>query len=246
MRCNDNPKPIAQEACWILVCAAVLAWQLFVPGFIGIADNADFFKVSGPFCLGAADSNAALFFQSDYLRGGQFCLDQHLPMAEKTLVWLASSVEQRLGVPGRFDIRWLGALHALIFLWFYFLLIRLLRPLNLILRASLSLAGLWIFADVGLTSFFNSFYSDTAAILGALVASAAGLVLLQRKVPPLGLVAAYSLAALLLTLSKAQTHGRTARCCLGGPSGTAGSKQTCQGHRLLFFPWFCCWGQLTF
>ena len=188
------------------LCAAVLAWQLFLPGFVGMADNGDFGKLAGPFCLGTADTGPAdwVFFQPEYLRGSRFCYDPHLPMSEKALVWVASTVEQRLGDPLRFDIRWLGALHALVFLLFYYAVLRLLRPLDLVPRLIGSLAALWIFADIGTTAYFNSFLSDTAALLGGLAAIALAVPLIARKAPSVALLAAFTAAALLATLSKAQ------------------------------------------
>ena len=188
------------------LCAAVLAWQLFLPGFLGMADNGDFGKLAGPFCLGAADTAARdwVFFQPEYLRGSRFCYDPHLPMSEKALVWVASTVEQRLGDPLRFDIRWLGALHALLFLLFYYAVLRLLRPLDLVPRLIGSLAALWIFADIGTTAYFNTFLSDTSALLGGLAAIALAVPLLARKQPSPVLLVAFTAAAMLATLSKGQ------------------------------------------
>ena len=40
------------EILMLAVCIVVLAWQLFLPGFIGLADNRDFAKVAGRLCLG--------------------------------------------------------------------------------------------------------------------------------------------------------------------------------------------------
>ncbi len=192
----------------MLFCSALLAWQLLLSGFIGMADNGDFSKMAGPVCLGSADAEIAgpQFFQPNYLRGNQFCYHPQVPSSEVAVVWLASSVQQRLGDPARFDIRWLGSLHAIAFLAFYYLILRLLRPLNLAPRLFLSLVALWVFADVGLISYFNSFSTDVAAILGGLLAAVLAVQLIARKSPGAGLVALFGLAALLFTLSKAQ-HG---------------------------------------
>lgn len=188
------------------LCAALLAWQLFLPGFVGMADNGDFGKLAGPFCLGTADTAATdwVFFQPEYLRGSRFCYDPHLPMSEKAFVWAASAVEQHLGDPLRFDIRWLGALHALVFLLFYYAVLRLLRPLDFVARLIGSLAALWIFADIGTTAYFNSFLSDTAALLGGLAAIALAVTLIARKQPGPVLLVAFTAASLLATLSKGQ------------------------------------------
>jgi hypothetical protein len=192
----------------MIVGVGVLAWQLLLPGFIGMADNGDFAKVAGPSCLASGDPapSARLYFQPEYLRGERFCYSSHLPFSEIALVRLASSLERQLGDSERFDIRWLGALHALIFLAFYYAVLRMLRRLRWPARLFLSLAALWIFADVGQLAYFNSYYSDTAAILGALGALVTGVALMGRKAVSPVLTAAFTASALFFVLSKAQ-HG---------------------------------------
>ncbi len=160
-------------AIFLPLCALLLFSALLAPGFIGLANNGDFPKVAGPLCIGDAAGGADnfVYFVPDYLRGPKYCYDPKIPSSEIALAWLASSVERIAGDPGRFDIRWIGALHALLFLAFYAAALLLLRPLATIPRIVLSLAALWIFADLGTVAYFNSFYSDTAAILGGLTAT---------------------------------------------------------------------------
>jgi len=194
------------EVLWWALCAGILAWKLLLPGFIGMADNGDFAKVAGPVCLASADRTAENFFHPLYLRANQNCYTPHVPMAEIVLARVASGVEQTVSDRTRFDIRWLGAVHCLLFLAFYFAVLRLLRPLGGIARFSLSLLALWIFADIGTLAYFNSFYSDTAAILGGLLAAIlAAHLLADEKSTPWTMVW-FGLAALLYVTSKAQ-HG---------------------------------------
>ena len=200
------PRPTWQEVFFLLLCAGVLAWKLLLPGFIGLANNGDFGKVAGPLCIGDVDNGADnfVFFRSDYVRGPKYCYEPHVMSSQIGLAWLASSAAKITADPARFDIRWLGALHALIFLGFYFSGLLLLRPLNTIARVTLSLAALWIFADTGLIAYFNSFYTDAAAILGGLIAVVLAVQLMTRV--SLEGLAAFGLAALLFVMSKGQ-HG---------------------------------------
>jgi len=198
--------PRWQEVLFLLLCAAILAWQLFLPGFIGMANNGDFPKVAGPLCLGSADRETEnfLYFQPDYLRGPTHCYDPHIPSSEIAPAWLASSLEQAAGDPTRFDIRWLGAIHALLFAGFYFSVLVLLRPLSAVARILLSLAALWIFADVGLVSYLNSFYSDVPAILGGLAAAVLAVHLMTNEKIHVGLFVLFGLASLMFVASKGQ------------------------------------------
>lgn len=194
------------EAFWLVVCAGILAWKLFLPGFIGMADNSDFGKVAGPLCLASAEPETENFFHPLYWRGKQNCYYPHVPSSEVSLAWLASTLEQTVGDRTRFDIRWLGAIHSLVFLAFYYLVLTLLRPLSGIARFTLSLLALWIFADIGLLAYFNSFYSDVPAALGGLATALLAVHLLAAKRLAPGALLLFGLAALLLITSKAQ-HG---------------------------------------
>jgi len=197
-----------REVALIAACAGVLAVQLLLPGFIGLADNGDFPKIAGRLCIGPADPQARTFeyFESDYLRTPRYCWQSGIPSSESVPVKLAARFQKTAGGAGHFDIRWLGAVHASVFLAFYYVLLTLLRPLGGWRWLVLAVAALWIFADVSYISYFNSFYTDTAALLGAMLAIAAAPWLLpmrRARVVPLIVFAA---GALAYVTSKGQ-HG---------------------------------------
>jgi hypothetical protein len=205
-RCG-RASPAWLEAIFLLLSAAILAWQLLLPGFIGMANNGDFPKVSGPLCLLGADNETEkfIYFQPDYVRGPSFCYNPHIPSSEivpaAVAAWLGARVDEK-----HFDIRWLGGLHALIFLGIYYLLLVVLRPLDLAARMVLSVAALWIFADVGFVAYLNTFYSDVPAMLGGLAAVLLAVLLARNeRVSPV-LLALFGLAALFFVTAKAQ-HG---------------------------------------
>jgi len=77
-RCGSR-SPGWLEAIFLLLCTTILAWQLLLPGFIGMANNGDFPKVAGPLCLLGADHETEkfIYFQPDYLRGPSSCYDPH-------------------------------------------------------------------------------------------------------------------------------------------------------------------------
>jgi hypothetical protein len=197
-----------QEAACFSICAAILTWKLILPGFIGMASNGDFGKVIGPLCIDGADHSADnfIFFQSDYVRGKQYCFPAPYFSSDTALAWVASSAQRMIGDLARFDIRWLGAIHILLFLSFYAAVLYLLRPLKTPARIVVSLAALWIFADIGLIAYLNSFFTDAAAILGGLTAAVLALHLsIAERIRVMPIVL-FALAALLFVASKAQ-HG---------------------------------------
>ncbi len=153
----------------LFVCVAILVTQLFVPPSVGLADNGDFTKVYSRFSLShirGGDDNFAYFapmywFSPDPANPGPLSSEAALAAIP---IWIA-----RLTKASLFDIRWLGVLHALLFLGAYYALLVYLRPWNAWRRLALGLAALWIFGDVAYVAYCNSFFADTAALLGALL-----------------------------------------------------------------------------
>lgn len=171
-----------------------------------MADNNDFAKITGQFCMGPSDTRAGAFqyFESNYVRAQRFCWESEIPSSEIIPVSIASQLEKTFSNGGRFDIRWLGAVHASIFLVFYFLLLRMLRPLYGTRWLVTALAALWIFADVAFVAYFNSFFTDAAALLGAMIAVVMAVQLLRpAKIDTISLIL-FTLGALLFVTSKTQ------------------------------------------
>ena len=192
------------EVLWLAICAGILGWKLLLPGFVGMADNGDFAKVAGPLCLASAENSRENFFHPVYERDARNCFDAGTRTSERAAAGLASGIEQVFGDRRRFDIRWLGAIHAFIFLAFFRALLRLLEPLGKVSRLVLPLPALWIFADIGLVAYFNSFYTDTAAALGVLAAVVTGVHLLANKRTTPALLVVFGAAATVAATSKVQ------------------------------------------
>ena len=74
--------PGRAEALWWILCVAILAWKLLLPGFIGMADNGDFGKVAGSLCLSSAEPERDNFFQPLYVRAQANCYHANLPSSE--------------------------------------------------------------------------------------------------------------------------------------------------------------------
>lgn len=150
--------------------AALLAVQLFVPPSVGLADNGDFGRVYTRFSLApvrAGQDNFA-YFAPHYW----FTPDSRWPggllSAEMLLAAPPVLLARALG-SGTFDIRWLGAVHAVLFLAAFYALLVYLRPLRPWRRLLLVAAALWMFSDVAYVAYCNSFYLDAAALTGILL-----------------------------------------------------------------------------
>ena len=187
-----------------------------MPGFIGLANNRDFAKVAGRLCIGRVDepSSYYAYFHPDYERAQRYCWESGVPTSQLALAWTASWIQQRLSDPTRFDIRWLGAIHAILFLAGWYILLVALRPLSGAAWWIAMAAALWIFTDVGIVSYLNTFYTDAAAIVGVMIMLPAALCLLTKEVPQNGPVLWFGMGALLFLTSKGQ-HGALAPVLVG-------------------------------
>ena len=171
----------------MLAAFGLLAWQLLVPGFIGLASNGDFQKIAGRLSIGGADNGADSFLYFEAGLPESPSLSLGCGLAVVGVHSCADCVGNRKARERskKFDIRWLGGLQLLAWMAGYLLLLRVLRPLGGMFWWMAVSASLWIFMDVSYVSYFNSFYMDVAALLGVMAAVSAA-VLSSRRAGPHG------------------------------------------------------------
>jgi hypothetical protein len=166
----------------LVLCGACIGLQVLARPAVGIANNGDFAKMAGTAGLGPEDGTWELHqnyseFLYRYMRADRYVYNRDFRSAaflssEFFLVKFAR-VLQKLLHPGlRFDIRWLGAVNAAVFLlaigiWIYAI------PARWGLAAGLLLLSIW--TDVAYVQYLNSFYMDTAAMIFLILCAAATL-----------------------------------------------------------------------
>jgi hypothetical protein len=195
----------AQELLLVGLCVVLISVQFLIPPFIGLANNGDYPKVLGRFSLGPEEGgwqNNFLHFVSDYARAPQYAYDGKLPSSEIALAAFAVSAS-RVAVD-EFDIRWLGTVHALLFVAAFWIALIALRPYGRLVQGAVGAFALFVFTDVRYVSHFNSCYTDVPAMLGlGLMAGTA--LWVSKRYPDLSAVA-FAASAVLFITSKAQ-HG---------------------------------------
>lgn len=158
----------------LLLCAALVAVQLFVPPSLGVADNNDFPKLMGRYCLGDPGAHPLFDYVSlTYRRAPSSCWDSGLLTSAVLPVDVGLLLARPFLPPGRFDLRWLGAVYALMFLAAFYAFQVLIRPLRPVPRLLLPLVALFLFAGAAYVPWFNSFYFDTASYVGLLLCAVA-------------------------------------------------------------------------
>ena len=198
-------KPAWPEVLLLGLCAAVCSFQILIPPYIGLASNGDFGKVFARFAMAPPDGGARnfMYFVSDYRFDPKYLWESDVESSENVVAGIPILTAKALGASG-FNIRWLGALHMLLFLCAYSALLLYLRRHGPVFQLAIGGLALWIFTDVAYVAYFNSFFSDTAALLGLLLMVPLALYLAAQTPPRAAVVWLFTAAALLFITSKTQ------------------------------------------
>jgi len=151
----------------LLLAAAAIVFQSFVPPTVGLANNGDFPKITGPFDVGnpSDDKDVMRFADLKYVVDSRYHYDSGFYSSELLFVVAALALNSVFGHPNIFDLRFMGAVHAAFFLFTLYLFLPLARSLPRISRLVVIFFIIFVFTDVVYVSYFNSFYMDTAALL---------------------------------------------------------------------------------
>jgi hypothetical protein len=162
------------EAALLVLCAVLVSWQLFLPPSLGVADNNDFPKLIGRFCLGPDSPQHHILFDYvtfRYRHDPSYCWNSGLISSAALPLHVALQVGKVVLPAGRFDLRLLGGVYALLFLVAFNGLQRLARGLRSPTRWLLPAVALLIFGSASYVPLFDSFYFDTAAYVFLLLSS---------------------------------------------------------------------------
>jgi len=194
------------EILLILVFIGCVVFQLFVPPSIGLADNGDYARMIGRFSLApgsldASEENKYFTSRWVYKQPYQWVSDNY--SSELILISGALLIGWEFSSEA-FDIRILGAIHALIWIGCFAAFLPLLARLKGWRALVAALAALFIFTDVSYVAYCNSFHTDTAAFLFLSWAVVLWLHFMLRGRPSVALYAMFCMAALLCVYSKPQ------------------------------------------
>ncbi len=186
--------------------AVLLAAQLLVPGFVGLADNGDFVKVMAPAGLAYADSAEDRHFK---FAPSEFAFAPARPdpggyhTSETLLAGAAARIAKGLGARD-FDIRALGALHAALLVTALALLILACGDLHPAARWTAAALLAFVFTDVAYAAPLNSLYGQAASLVFLMLAAGVAALAVRRGALRGGALAAYFLLAALFVCSKPQ------------------------------------------
>lgn len=170
-------RPTAGEWCWLAAAALLIGVQLFLPPFVGLADQGDYARLAGPFGLQPVTGPD---ISGEYLRlvhrfdlgdpgGGGY-------LSSQLLVVLAAVLLSPLdGDLATIDLRLVGLLNTLLLLAASWLVLVALRPLGRPARAVAAVGLLVVVTDGVSVAFLSSFYSEPASLVTLLALVGLGL-----------------------------------------------------------------------
>lgn len=207
----SDPVPVLRhyglQVALFAALAGILAWQLFLPGFIGIANNGDFGKVAGWLCLAPRGTPTPFaYFQPDYVWRARNFWDSPYRSSETALGWLAIHLANAAHEGAPFDIRWLAGIHVVLCLLAFAVLLFALRGLPAWIQAVTAGVPLLIFTDACYAAILNSFYMDAVAFCSLLLLTAVAVWMSAGEEPRIGPLVLFFVAACLFVTSKTQ-HG---------------------------------------
>jgi len=204
---NRFVTPASVSAMGVLLITII---ALFVPPYIGMADNGDYFRILYSNGLYFHDPN----YDSQYLGYfvKQFGILQYFNENGATIfssqsffiklalyinTWLYSSVI--------FDIRFQAAIYTMLYVVGIYLLVEALTwKIDKTRAYIISLVTIFLFADTAYTAYFNSFFSESVVFIALIYLVAAGLLLYRSRYNDYVMLAIFTAASILLATSKQQ------------------------------------------
>lgn len=153
-----------------LLAALIIAYQIFAPPVVAVANNGDFSKVIARFSLGSPFEDEHRFTHVRLTFDSHYHWNPGFFSSETMLFVIALGVNTVLSKKGDFDIRYMGALHAALLLATFYLALPLFNCMDRRYRPIFSTLAVLVFTDVFYVSGLNSFYMDTASTLFLLLA----------------------------------------------------------------------------
>ncbi len=194
---------------WAALAAMTFAagWQVIGPPIVGLANNGDFGKILGVFSLAGTVDDEYKFLSRTYAFDPRHHITYGYASSEHALAAVVIGVNRLFSrSPSKtFDIRFIGAVHAALYLLAFYLLAPLLQHARKTVRAGVYAALILVFSDVMYVCWMNTFYMDSAALVFLFLSA----VLYARAVRwrAVADITGFALCAALFAASKTQHSG---------------------------------------
>ncbi|BFH12002.1 hypothetical protein WJ0W_000245 [Paenibacillus melissococcoides] len=186
--------------------ALILVVILFIPPFIGVANNGDFERIVGS--GGIAPLSDKFTYEQKYFgyshshyEYGPFSVNYWSSQA--LFVFLAGLLG-RAWSSASFPLEAMGAIYAALLLAALFLIVRHACSGQRWLQLTVALCLLFIFFDIAYVAYFQSFFGEPVSLIFLLLGSGTSFVLASRRKPSIGWLVLFFVSVLILSASKLQ------------------------------------------
>ena len=180
----------------------ILIIQLFLPPSVGIADNADFRRLTAGHGLIAnypEQERYFRYFTPDYLKTAP--TDRRGRFYSGSIALRLAEIIGDFKPPGHFDLRWVGFIHMSFFVTIFALLLWVLRGAPMLVKWVVPALAIWIFGDVFYADYLNSLYLDATGFLCFLTVVLAMVAIARNKKKALAALL-FVVASIALATSK--------------------------------------------
>jgi hypothetical protein len=153
------------ERATLLLAVLILGFQLFVPPVVGLANNGDFHKALASFSLAGPVADEYKYATQTLTYSPSHFLVFAFTSVEQLLTLISIALNTLVSKTGTYDLRFIGAVHASLYLASLWLLLPLLREWSARRRVVFCGLILFVFGDVMYVAQLKSFYMDTPALL---------------------------------------------------------------------------------
>jgi hypothetical protein len=213
MDSNDRTGRVVADWIFRALLAFLVIFQLFVPPPLSVADNNDFQKLAGRFCLGQYPQTVLFDYTNMHWRfSPKACLAWPFRSSADLAFETATGLNRIFTSPVDFDLRWMGLVYSTLFFVGFVWLQRSLRKVPFATSVAAQAGFLLAVCNAVYIPYFNTFSFDAMTIAAAVPALVGvGLILLGSRVKATTLwLTAASLA--IVAASKGQ-HAFMALVC---------------------------------
>jgi hypothetical protein len=210
----------------LAAAGAILAYQLFIPPIVGLADQGDFIRTIGRFGYGPQHHGSLeyIYVEPKYIPDPHY-RSPYWEQANSEYLFVATALalNKLVSKDGALDITVAGFVHALAFLAAFARLLWVVRHAPA--RALLWIGALIALTDAGYAVYWNSFYAEPASCIFFLLLLAEGIQFARAGRTSLAGILRWSLLSVLWILAKPQNAPIglilalfTLRLAMGAPS----------------------------
>lgn len=198
-----SPAALAATGVFLITVIA-----LFIPPYIGMADNGDYARILNGLYVNDPTYNSQYFGYFVKTYGiFQYYNENHAGIFSTQTFFIQSAIwlSQLFHKSDTFDIRYQAGMYLVIYTAAVYLLVEALtwkmsRKLGYLVAALV----VFILGDTGYTAYFNSFYGESVVLIMTVFMVAFGLLLYRKRYNDYVMLVLFVLSAMILTASKQQ------------------------------------------